>query len=101
VFQSYFEIGSQVVLSHHENWDGTGYPEGLSGNHIPLSARIMAIADVYDALRMERPYKPSFDHARVVEIIKADAGKKFDPDIIEIFLRVANKFLEISESTDD
>jgi hypothetical protein len=68
-FQSYFEIGYQIVLSHHENWDGSGYPQGLTGKDIPLSARIMSIADVYDALTTSRPYKRAFSHEKALQII--------------------------------
>ena len=88
-FQSFFEIGHQIVRSHHENWDGTGYPDKLEGEHIPLSARIMAVADVYDALTTERPYKIAFSHEDAVSFIKADAGKKFDPDVVDAFLQTA------------
>lgn len=95
-FQSYFEIGSQIVLYHHENWDGTGYPEGLKGTDIPLSARIMAIADVYDALTTLRPYKKPFSHDKAMEIMLSQTSKKFDPELIEIFKLVSDEFQKIS-----
>ena len=78
---------------HHEKWDGTGYPRGLSGEGIPLEGRIMAIADVYDALVSERPYKKPFTHEQAVEIIKKDSGTHFDPKIVEVFLNAAEDFL--------
>lgn len=78
--------------SHHERWDGTGYPKGLRGEYIPLEGRIMAVADVYDALVSERPYKKPFAHEQAVEIIKKDSGTHFDPKIIEAFLNVADDF---------
>ena len=78
---------------HHEKWDGSGYPKGLAGEQIPLEGRIMAVADVYDALVSERPYKKPFTHEQAVEIIKNDSGKYFDPKIIEAFLNVENDFL--------
>ncbi|MDR0324684.1 MAG: response regulator [Oscillospiraceae bacterium] len=77
---------------HHERWDGTGYPRRLSGENIPLEGRLMAIADVYDALVSERPYKRPFSHEQAVEIIKADSGTHFDPKIVEAFLSVAEDF---------
>ncbi len=95
-FQSYFQIGIQVVKHHHENWDGSGYPDGLTGDTIPLSARIMAIADVYDALRSNRPYKKPYSHKKAKEIIIAESGKKFDPDIVEAFINIESYFEKIS-----
>jgi putative two-component system response regulator len=77
---------------HHEKWDGTGYPYGLAGEDIPLEGRIMAIVDVYDALVSERPYKKAFTHEQAVEIIKKDAGTHFDPQLVEVFLSVADDF---------
>jgi len=78
--------------THHEKWDGTGYPRGLKGEEIPLEGRLMAIADVYDALVSQRPYKEPFTHEQVIEIIKNDSGKHFDPKIVEVFLNVADDF---------
>jgi len=77
---------------HHEKWDGTGYPRGLKGDQIPLEGRIMAIADIYDALVSERPYKKPFSHETAVEIIKEGSGKHFDPKIIEAFITVMEDF---------
>jgi len=81
---------------HHEKWDGAGYPRGLSGENIPLEGRIMAIADVYDALVCERPYKKPFSHDQAMEIIKSESGTHFDPKIVEAFLSVADEFREQS-----
>ena len=78
---------------HHEKWDGSGYPRKLKGDEIPLEGRIMAVADVYDALVSERPYKKPFTHEQAVEIIKNDSGKHFDPMIVEAFLNVTDDFL--------
>jgi len=80
---------------HHENWDGTGYPHGLKGAAIPLQGRIMAFADVYDALVSERPYKQPYTSEEAVNIIMNDAGKKFDPLIANVFFSVRDKFAEI------
>jgi putative two-component system response regulator len=77
---------------HHEKWDGTGYPHGLSGEEIPLEGRIMAIADVYDALVSERPYKKAFTHEEAVEMILKDSGTHFDPVLIDVFKNVSDDF---------
>lgn len=83
-------MGAEIALFHHEKWDGTGYPNGLVGERIPMSARIVQIADIYDALRSERPYKPSFSHEKTVEILtvgddRIDPAGHFDPRIIALF----------------
>ena len=83
---------------HHEKWDGSGYPRGLSGEGIPLEGRIMAVADVYDALVSERPYKKPFTHEKAVEIIKNDSGTHFDPKIVEEFLDASEDFRVKSRS---
>jgi putative two-component system response regulator len=85
---------------HHEKWDGTGYPKGLKGEEIPLESRLMAIADVYDALVCERPYKKPFTHEQAVEIIKKDSGTHFDPKIVEAFLNIAEDFWAESMSAE-
>ncbi|MCL2500568.1 MAG: response regulator [Defluviitaleaceae bacterium] len=81
--------------NHHERWDGTGYPRGLKGEEIPLHGRIMALADVYDALVSERPYKPAFSHERAVVIIKENDGTHFDPNIVEVFLEISGDFANL------
>ncbi|MCL2264891.1 MAG: response regulator [Treponema sp.] len=80
---------------HHERWDGTGYPYGLKGNEIPLQGRIMAIADVYDALVSKRPYKKAFPHNEAVKIITNNSGKHFDPELIRIFLLCEKEFEKV------
>jgi len=82
---------------HHERWDGTGYPRGLKGTDIPLQGRIMAIADVYDALVSERSYKKAFTHEKAIEIILENKGKQFDPNIVDVFYDVNSLFLKVSE----
>ena len=77
---------------HHEKWDGSGYPHGLSGDRIPLLGRLMAIADVYDALTSERPYKKAFSHNKAVEVIRDGSGKHFDPALVATFGQVASRF---------
>ena len=91
----FVKMAKEVVLSHHERYDGTGYPDQKSGEEIPLSARIVALCDVYDALRETRVYKETFSHEKSVEIIKGSSKKQFDPVIIEAFEKVHNKFDEI------
>ncbi|MCL2440234.1 MAG: response regulator [Treponema sp.] len=78
---------------HHEKWDGTGYPYGLKGTDIPLQGRIMALADVYDALVSERPYKKAFAHSEAVEIIKNSSGTHFDPELVNVFLECEKEFV--------
>lgn len=82
----------EISLSHHEKWDGTGYPQNLKGKSIPLSARIMALADVYDALTSERRYKPTFSHEESRDIILEGRGTHFDPAIIDAFLVLEDQF---------
>jgi putative two-component system response regulator len=82
------------AASHHEKWDGTGYPNGLKGEEIPLLGRIMAIADVYDALTSVRPYKQAFSHEEAIKIIQEGSGTQFDPALVEIFVKTADHFKE-------
>jgi putative two-component system response regulator len=84
---------------HHERWDGSGYPRGLTGLNIPLEGRILAVADVYDALRSDRPYKRAFTHKEAVQIIAEDSGSHFDPVLVEAFLHVEGAFKFESERT--
>ena len=95
-FPSFFKIAIQMSKYHHEKWNGTGYPSGLSGEDIPLSARIMSLADVYDALSMRRPYKEAFSHEKCVKIIAEESGKSFDPELVCVFLDKEKEFEEIS-----
>ncbi len=85
-------MAREVALRHHERWDGSGYPHGLSQELIPLSARIVAIADVYDALRMRRTYKEAYSHERALETMEREKGTHFDPRLIGRFLSVADDF---------
>lgn len=90
--ESFLYIAKDMAHYHHEKWDGSGYPRGLKGKEIPISARIMAIVDVYDALTTKRPYKEAFSHEKALEIILEGKGKSFDPKIIEIFENIHHKF---------
>lgn len=95
------DMGKIIALYHHEKWDGSGYPKGLQGKDIPLSARIMAIVDVYDALRSVRLYKKAFSHEDAVEIIKNGQGRHFDPEIAQVFLANQEDFREIFNTMKD
>lgn len=88
-------MGIEIALYHHERWDGTGYPDGLLGRNIPLSARIMALADCYDALRSNRCYRKGFDHETVKMMLLEGDGTHFDPEIIKAFLSIEGKFRDI------
>ncbi len=95
----YLQMGSEIALNHHERWDGTGYPNGMQGDNIPLSARIMNICDIYDALRSKRPYKPAFEHEKTVDIITKGDGRTlpahFDPLILQMFEQHHTSFRDI------
>jgi len=84
--KSFLALGKEIAYYHHEKWDGSGYPNGIRGEEIPLSARIVALADVYDALTSERLYKKAFSHQKAKEIIVAAKGKTFDPDVVDAFI---------------
>jgi putative two-component system response regulator len=93
----FLSMAKEIALSHQEKWDGTGYPEGLSGNAIPISARLMALADVYDALISRRVYKEGMSHAQAVDIIVQGRGSHFDPDIVDGFLEIQEEFRAIAQ----
>ena len=93
--ESYLKEARNMAAYHHENWNGKGYPEGLAGEEIPLSARIMAVADVFDALTSQRVYKPAFSLEEAVRIIREDKGIKFDPKCVEVFLEAMPEVQEV------
>ncbi len=82
-----FQMAAEIALAHHERWDGKGYPHQLAGRAIPLSGRIVSVVDFYDALTMDRVYRPAFSHERTLEMLLAERGKAFDPDIVDCFVR--------------
>jgi HD-GYP domain-containing protein (c-di-GMP phosphodiesterase class II) len=94
---NFLRMAREIVASHHERWDGTGYPAGLKGHDIPLAARIVAVADVYDALATKRVYKDALPHDDCVEIIRNEAGKQFDPLLVETFLEIEAVFRRIAQ----
>jgi putative two-component system response regulator len=93
----FLRFAKEIAYSHQEKWDGSGYPQGLSGEAIPVSARLMAIADVYDALISRRVYKPAMPHEQAMQIIREGAGTHFDPDMVQAFVQQADDFKAISE----
>ena len=98
---SFLRFAKEMSLSHHERWDGKGYPEGLSGESIPLSGRLMALADVYDALISRRVYKDPIPHEIAMNMIATESGKQFDPAVIGAFLELAERFREIAQTYRD
>ncbi len=99
--QSFLTLASIIAFHHHEKYDGTGYPTGLKGEKIPLSARITTIGDVYDALTSKRPYKEPWPHEKAVEEFKNQRGKHFDPILVDIFLEIENNFAKIRKKFSD
>jgi response regulator RpfG family c-di-GMP phosphodiesterase len=95
--QSFLTLGKEIAYYHHEKWDGTGYPRGLKGEQIPLSARIVALADVYDALTSRRVYKEAYSHQVARDIIMESRGSHFAPDVVDAFLAHEEDFRRIRE----
>ena len=93
----YLQMGSEIALYHHEKYDGTGYPEGLRAEQIPLSARIVALADVYDALTSKRSYKDAYTHQQTKGLIVNDSGSHFDPVVVDAFLQCEEQFAQIKQ----
>ncbi|KUG23763.1 response regulator [hydrocarbon metagenome] len=98
---SFLTVAAEIALSHQEKWDGSGFPKGLKGDAIPISGRLMALADVYDALTSKRVYKPPFSHALAVEIIKKGRGTHFDPDMVDAFIEIQEQFRNIAREFAD
>jgi putative two-component system response regulator len=96
----FLSMARDIAFTHHERYDGTGYPFGLQGKQIPLCGRLTALSDVYDALRSQRVYKPKFSHEKARQIILDGMGTQFDPDVVEAFLRREDEVVRISESLD-
>ncbi len=98
---NFLQMAREIAFAHHERWDGTGYPYGLAGSEIPLPARIVAIVDVYDALSSKRVYKEALAHEECVEIIRKEAGKQFDPDLLDVWLTLEAKLSVIARQHAD
>jgi len=95
-----FQMAAEIALRHHERWDGSGYPDALRGDAIPESARIVAVADVFDALSVKRPYKEPWPPDQIVEHIRAGAGKHFDPELVRQFIGALPTMYEIKARWD-
>ncbi|MDH4567011.1 two-component system response regulator [Pseudomonas sp. BN414] len=93
----FLRLAKEIAYGHQEKWDGSGYPEGRAGDRIPLSARLMAVADVYDALISRRVYKPGISHEDAVALISEERGRHFDPDVVDAFLAIKEQFQAIAE----
>ena len=98
---NFLEMAREIALYHHEWWDGSGYPNGLAGEEIPLAARIISVADVYDALSARRVYKEPYRHDKCVRIIREGAGTQFDPDIVSVFLEIEADFFKCAQEMSD
>jgi putative two-component system response regulator len=92
----FLRTAKEIAYGHQEKWDGSGYPEGIGGDDIPISARLMAVADVYDALISRRVYKEGMPHEKAARIIEESSGTHFDPDIVDAFLAVQDQFQDIA-----
>jgi len=97
----YVRMGALIALGHHEKYDGSGYPNGLVGDHIPLCARIVAVADVYDALTSVRPYKHAWPAEQALSYLNAQRGKHFDPRLVEAFVGMTREVTEIQNEWRD
>jgi putative two-component system response regulator len=91
-------VAKDIVYTHHERWDGSGYPRGLRGTEIPLPGRIVAVVDVYDALIAERSYKAALPHERALQIITQGRGVHFDPDVVDAFLQIQHRLDEVDHA---
>ncbi|MBF0120129.1 MAG: response regulator [Desulfobacterales bacterium] len=98
---TFVSVGYEIALNHHEKWDGSGYPQGLKEENIPLSGRVVALSDVYDALLSKRCYKPAFSNEDAIKIIVEGKGKHFDPDIVDSFLNIKDKLIDIRKKFPD
>lgn len=98
---NFLALAYEIAVFHHERWDGSGYPSKPAGEAIPLSARIVAIADVYDALSARRVYKDAYAHERCVETIESESGQHFDPRLVDVLLEVESEFAQIAANCPD
>ncbi len=97
----FIQLAETIALTHHEKWDGSGYPKGLRGSDIPLAGRIVAIADVFDALTSARPYKEPFSIKKSLDIVREGRGNHFDPDVVDAFFAIKDDILSIKEKHKD
>ncbi|HOJ01980.1 MAG TPA: HD domain-containing phosphohydrolase, partial [Anaerolineaceae bacterium] len=97
---NFLEPALEIPYCHHEKWDGSGYPRGLKGEEIPLSARIFAIVDVWDALSSDRPYRKAWSRHKVIEYIKSQSGTHFDPRVVDAFIPLVQEKDQESKPTE-
>jgi putative two-component system response regulator len=97
----FLRFAREIAYSHQEKYNGSGYPQGLAGEAIPVSARLMAVADVYDALISRRVYKPAFTHETAIELIRQGSGEHFDPDVVDAMLMAEEQFMAIAAEFQD
>lgn len=97
----FLTCAKEIAYSHHEKWDGSGYPEHLAGDAIPIPGRLMALADVYDAVVSARTYRVRMKHENAVRILRENAGSQFDPDIVEAFQGISGEFQQIAGQFED
>jgi putative two-component system response regulator len=97
----FVRMGAMIAITHHEKWDGSGYPKGLKGRQIPLAGRIVPLADVFDALTSKRPYKEAFSIEKSYRIIEQGRGNHFDPDVVDAFFSIQDKILDIKDKHQD
>ena len=93
-----FQLAASIALTHHETFDGTGYPKQLAGHAIPLAGRIVAWVEYFDALTMDKPYRASFSDAQAIEMVQAQSGKLFDPDMVNVFIANIESFIQLRHS---
>ncbi|MFY7973785.1 MAG: HD-GYP domain-containing protein, partial [Rubrivivax sp.] len=93
-----FQLAAEVALTHHERWDGGGYPAGTAGDAIPLSGRIVAVVDFFDALTMDRCYRPALPDAVALQMLAEQRGKAFDPDVVDAFLARADEMMAVRDA---
>ena len=98
---TFIQMGQDIASGHHEKWDGSGYPLGLKGEDIPLSARIVALVDVYDALTSPRCYKRPFSHQEAIDLMIEGKGKHFDPELVDCFMAIHQEFEVLSKASLD
>jgi putative two-component system response regulator len=97
----FVRMGAMIAMTHHEKWDGSGYPKGLKGRQIPLAGRIVPLADVFDALTSKRPYKEAFSIEKSYRIIEQGRGNHFDPDVVDAFFSIQDQILDIKDKHQD
>ncbi len=98
---TFLRYAREIAYSHQEKFDGSGYPQGLAGDAIPIAARLMSVADVYDALISKRVYKPAFTHETAIEMVRQGSGEHFDPDVVDAMLMVEEQFMDIAARFSD